>query len=125
MVFCFEFRWENNREKASSLCCSLRFKGKIESLFAPLCFARKKKPIENFFALLEGKKMRKLLRLLEGEKEVKKSPPSFLYSTVTCVFPSGLSQGTVPFLRTSVSLKPSCVARTWVRGMSSGVSSVA
>ena len=43
----------------------------------------------------------------------------------TWVLPSGRSQGQTPFLRTSVSLYPSWVASMWVRGMSSGVSSVA
>ncbi|RHN73841.1 hypothetical protein MtrunA17_Chr2g0302941 [Medicago truncatula] len=53
------------------------------------------------------------------------APLSLKYSIVTWVFPSGLNQGHVPFLRTSVSLAPNLVARTWVKGISSGVSSVA
>ncbi|KAG6545127.1 hypothetical protein Mapa_013452 [Marchantia paleacea] len=53
------------------------------------------------------------------------APPSFLYSTVTWVFPSGLNHPQVPSFLTSVSLAPSLVAKTWVRGMSSSVSSVA
>ncbi|BAS92151.1 Os05g0135750 [Oryza sativa Japonica Group] len=53
------------------------------------------------------------------------APLSLRYSTVTWVFPSGLSHAQVPFLRTSVRRAPSLVARTWLRGINSGVSSVA
>uniref|UniRef100_A0A7C9EIA1 Uncharacterized protein n=1 Tax=Opuntia streptacantha TaxID=393608 RepID=A0A7C9EIA1_OPUST len=53
------------------------------------------------------------------------APFSLMYSTVTWVLPSGLNQGQVPFLRTSVRRAPSLVASTWLRGINSGVSSVA
>ena len=43
----------------------------------------------------------------------------------TWVLPSGRTQSRIPFLRTSVRRAPMEVARRWVRGMSSSVSSVA
>merc|ERR1719321_1539659 len=45
------------------------------------------------------------------------------YSIVTCVLPSGRSHQRWPLLRTSVSFLPKRVAKRWVRGMQTSVSS--
>lgn len=65
----------------------------------------RKKQGEFSFSLLFHRRSRRSISKNEKKTPRKKiNSPSFLYSTVTWVLPSGLSHGTVPFLRTSVSL---------------------